>query len=53
MLDDEPLLSPRRLLGAVRQRLFYQTRDPVVEVSFWQLLRYHHRPWASSRDGVY
>ena len=53
MFTDEPVWSLRRALGAIRQWLWYQTREPVVEVPLWLLLRYHHRPQASHRDGVY
>lgn len=52
MVPDEPLLSPKRLWFAVMQWLYYQ-RQGVTFVTLPHLLRYHRRPWASDRDGVY
>lgn len=53
MPDDEALWSLRRLLGALRMWLFWQTREPPVPVPLWALLRYHRRPKASFDDGWY
>lgn len=53
MVPDESLWSVRRLVAAIRMWLFWQTREPPVDVTLTRLLRYHRRPFASHRDGVY
>ena len=52
MIADEPLLSPRRVLGAMRQWFYFAIIDEL-DVHLWTFIVYHRRPEAAHRDGVY
>lgn len=51
MIPDEPLLSPKRLWFAVCIWVFWKRNG--VHIPLRSSLRYHRRPNASHRDGVY
>lgn len=51
MIPDEPFLSPKRLWFAVMIWLYWKRNH--VHISLDTLVRYHRRPNAADRDGVY
>jgi len=51
-MEDEPLFSPYRIWIAIRMYVWYIGSESI-HIPFWQMIRYHRRPRASDRDGVY
>lgn len=53
-MEDEPLFSVRRILAGMRQWFFLAVVCEVdMKMGLWHFIKYHRRPWASYRDGIY
>jgi hypothetical protein len=53
-IEDEPVLSLRRIIGAIRQWFYLAVVCEVdMKYGLLHLIKYHRRPFASHRDGYY